>query len=441
MGVGLILRGFDKRKKKLITSLADRRRHFLALGIVAAAYALSFFHRFAPTGIAHDLAVDFQTSATSLGVLAATYFYVYTVMQIPTGILVDTMGSRRILLLGGLVSGLGSMIFGTATNLDTALIGRTITGLGVSVTFIAMLKIIAISFEENRFATLVGVAMVIGNLGSVLAGAPLTLLAQHSGWRGVFMGVGVVSIALGVACWMLVRDQGAGTASDDKPKFDRSAIFGSLLSVIRNPLGWPATLVNAGIAGTFFAFGGLWAVPFLTRVHDMSRTTASSHVSLYFAGFAAGCLLIGSISDRIRKRKPVVIVVSHVYCLIWFFWLTGFQVPVAVSYALFALMGICSACFTLTWSCAKEVNPPHLSGMSTAVTNMGGFLAGAILQPLVGYAMDLSWAGEMVNGARVYQPEDFRFGMMLLTAVACLGAFFTWRLKETGCRNIWQDTV
>ena len=139
-----------------------------------------------------DLAAAFETSAASLGVLAATYFYVYTLMQVPTGILADTLGPRRILALGGLIGGAGSFLFGMAPTLELALVGRTLIGLGVSVTFIAMLKLIAVWFEENRFATMVGICMLIGNLGSVLAGAPLSAVAQATGWRGVFIGVGVV---------------------------------------------------------------------------------------------------------------------------------------------------------------------------------------------------------------------------------------------------------
>src|SRR5574343_1137990 len=177
-------------RMKSLTSEQMRRR-WLALGIVAVAYILSFFQRFAPAGVAPDLASAFNTSAASLGALAATYFYVYTVMQVPTGMLADTLGPRRILMLGGLIGGIGSFLFGFAPSFEIALVGRTLVGLGVSVTFIAMLKLIAVWFEESRFATLVGVCMLIGNMGSVLAGAPLAALAQSSGWRGVFVGVGV----------------------------------------------------------------------------------------------------------------------------------------------------------------------------------------------------------------------------------------------------------
>jgi sugar phosphate permease len=417
----------------------QKRRRLLMLVVVVAAYVLSFFQRFAPAGIAQDLAAAFQTTAASLGALAATYFYVYTVMQVPTGILVDTLGPRRILFLGGLVAGGGSLLFGTAESLDGALVGRTLIGLGVSVVFIAMLKIIAIWFEERRFATIVGMSMLVGNLGSVLAGAPLSWLAQTAGWRGVFTGVGIVSLCLGVLCWLLVRDRPMEGPAGHGPKVDRTMIFGGLASVLKNRATWPATAVNFGMAGSFFAFGGLWAMPYLTQVHGMARAVASTHLSVYFAGFALGCLAIGGLSDRLGRRKPVVLAAAHLYGLIWLIWLTGMTMPVAASYALFALMGLSTAGFTLTWACAKEVNPPQLSGMSTSVTNMGGFLGGALLQPLVGWVMDRWWDGTVTNGVRIYSPENFKYGFLLLVAVAWFGALSAWRIHETRCRNIHSE--
>ncbi|MCK2089561.1 MFS transporter [Thauera aromatica] len=408
----------------------------LALAVVIAAYMLSFFHRFAPAGIAQDLAAAFHTSAASLGVLAATYFYVYTIMQVPTGILVDTLGPRRILLLGGLVAGAGSALFGFAPNLDTALVGRTLVGLGVSVVFIAMLKLIAVWFDERRFATLVGLSMLLGNLGSVLAGTPLAAIAQVASWRGVFFGAAVLSVLLGIACWFFVRE--ARAPDTPAPRFDRTAVLGSLMGVLRNRATWPAVGVNFGIAGSFFAFAGLWATPYLVQVHGLSRVEAASHVSLYFAGFAVGCLAIGTLSDRLGRRKPVLIASSVLYSLLWLVWLSAVSMPIALSYALFAVMGVATASFALTWACAKEVNPPQLSGMSTSVTNMGGFLAGALLQPTVGAVMDAGWDGTLVEGVRVYAVDTFRHGIGLLAAAALLGTVASLFLRETGCRNIWK---
>ncbi|MBK7356403.1 MFS transporter [Propionivibrio sp.] len=418
----------------------QRRRRNTALVIVLAAYVISFFQRFAPAGIAQDLAKSFQTTASSLGVLAATYFYVYTVMQVPTGIFVDTFGPRRILLLGSIVGAAGSLLFGMASTLEMALIGRTLIGLGVSVTFISMLKFIAVWFDEKRFASMVGVGLLVGNCGSVLAGAPLSWLAQTAGWRAVFVAIACVSLLLGVACWVLVRDRQESTPAGGirKPHFDRTVVFTGLLQVVRNRATWPAAWINLGVSGSFFAFGGLWATPFLVEAHGMTRNVAASHVSVYFTSFALACVGVGALSDRLGKRKPVLVVGTHLYALTWLIWLSGVALPLYASYAVFVLMGVLTASFTLTWACAKEVNPPLLSGMSTSVTNMGGFLAGAILQPLFGWAMDLHWSGGLSSsGGRQYTADDYQAGMLLLALTAAIGAIASWRIRETNCRNIW----
>lgn len=414
------------------------RRRWIILGIVALAYILSFFQRFAPAGIAQDLAASFQTSAASLGVLAATYFYVYTVMQVPTGILVDTLGPRRILALGGVVGGLGSLLFGFAPSLELALIGRTLIGLGVSVTFIAMLKLVAVWFEENRFATIVGICMLIGNMGSVLAGAPLSGLAQATGWRGVFIGVGIVSLVLGLLCWLIVRDSPSAANGTPRHRFDRTVVLSGLLSVLKNRATWPVVIVNTGTSGAFFTFAGLWATPYLVQVHGMERSVAANHLSLWFGGFAIGCLFIGGLSDRLGRRKPVLIATSHLYVLLWLVLLSCMTMPLGMSYALFALLGLSTAGFSLTWACSKEVNPPLLSGVSTSIANMGGFFCAAIMQPVVGWIMDLGWQGEMISGARLYSVEVWRHGLLALVLCAVVGAAACWRVTETRCRNIWQ---
>ncbi|MFI4981337.1 MAG: MFS transporter, partial [Nevskiales bacterium] len=167
-----------------MSSIAMSRRN-IALALAIAAYLLSFFHRVAPAAIAPDLSAAFHIGGASLGALAATYFIIYTLMQVPTGILADTLGPRKILFIGGIVAGVGSLLFGLAPNFALAFTGRALVGLGVSVTFIAMLKLVAVCYEESRFATLTGLCMLLGNLGSILAGAPLAWLTQFASWRKI----------------------------------------------------------------------------------------------------------------------------------------------------------------------------------------------------------------------------------------------------------------
>lgn len=416
-------------------------RRGIALGLAVAAYMLSFFHRVAPAALAHDLAASFQLGAASLGSLAATYFYVYTLMQLPTGILADTLGPRRILFAGGLVAGTGSLLFGLAPSFELAFVGRTLVGLGVSVTFIAMLKLIAAWYEESRFATLTGLCMLIGNLGSILAGAPLAALAEIASWREIFVAVGVLSLLIGVASFFLVADgpeRPRSSGGTDKPRgMARTPWLSGLATVLQNRSTWPGFFVTLGISGSFFAFAGLWAVPFFTQAQGMTRAVAANHISLYFLGFAVGSALWGRISDRIGRRKPIMVVGSLLHALGWLVWLFGMVLPLAASYPFCLLMGLLTSSFTLSWACAKEVNPPLLSGMATSVVNVGVFLGPAILQPLVGWAMDRSWNGALQDGARVYVAADYRFGMLLMAGAAAAGCLATLAVRETGCRNVW----
>lgn len=403
--------------------------------VVMAAYTLSFFQRFAPASIAQDLAQAFDTTAASLGVLAATYFYVYTLMQVPTGILVDTLGPRRILLLGGLVSFIGSLWFGLAPDLTQALIGRTLIGLGVSVTFIAMLKIIALNFEEHRFASLTGVGMLVGNIGSVLAGVPLAYAAAELGWRNVFVGVAVASLVFGTLAWWMMRNSPSMAGG----KVDRTVVLGGLWSVIRNRQTWAPALTNLGMCGSYFTFVGLWAMPYLTQVHGYSRHIAATHLSLISAGFAVGCLAIGIISDQVRRRKAILLAASAIYSSVWLVWWWGSLSDAATTMGLCFLMGFSASGFSLTWACAKEVNPPQLAGMSTSIANVGGFFAAALMQPLVGWLMDRVWAGTLVNGVRVYSLSDFRVGFSIVVGLAVLGLISALFIRETRCKNLWVE--
>jgi MFS family permease len=419
-----------------MSGISPRPAVMLGLGVAIAAYLLSFFHRVAPAAISGDLQATFAIGGAQLGTLAATYFYVYTLMQIPTGVLADTLGPRRILFWGGLVAGGGAILFGLAPSFELAFAGRTLVGLGVSVTFIAMLKLLALGFDERRFATLTGLCMLIGNLGSILAGAPLAWATQAAGWRQVFVVVGLLSFGLAFASRAWVIETPAG-------KVDRAAWLTGLTSVLKNRKTWPGFFANAGLSGAFFAFAGLWAVPYLTQMHGMTRATAASHVSIYFLGFAFGSALWGRVSDALRRRKAVALAVSGLHVVGWGIWLwatsqAGSPLPLAATYALCIVMGLASAGFTLSWASAKEVNPPHLSGMATSVVNVGVFLGPAILQPMVGWLMERTWDGKMDVGVRIYSATDWRNGLMLLTAAAVVGWLATLLVTETGCRNIWK---
>ena len=407
------------------------RARRVVFGIVLASFVLSFFHRTAPAAIAAELTRAFTINAATLGTLAATYFYVYTLLQIPVGVLADTLGPRRILAAGSLVAGAGSFAFALAPTWEIAAAGRTLVGIGVAVAFIAILKVSAVWFPANRFATLNGVTMFAGNTGAVIAGAPLAWLVTVAPWRAVFVGLAVLSVALGIATWRYVRDRPEALGFPPVNPAPSASLAGAhwtqaLRTVLANPATWPGFFVNMGIGGSYLAFAGLWAVPFLVDVHSMSRVTAAQHASLLLLGVAIGSVAIGMLSDRLGSRRGVMRACTAAYALAWLPWIAQAPWPLAATLAWAFLMGLLIPGFTLSWAVAKEVNRPEHSGMATSVVNLGIFLGAGILQPLVGWLVDRARAA----GAA----DPWQDAMLLLAGSAAFGAAATWFVRERSVR-------
>lgn len=413
------------------------RWRWLVFIVVIGAYLLSFFHRVAPTGIAQDLAASFHINAAALGLLAATYFYIYTIIQIPAGVLADTLGSRKILTMGGLIAGVGSLIFGSTAHYEWALFGRTLVGLGVSVVFVAMLKLIAEWFPPQRFASTVGIALLLGNIGSVFAGTPLSMLVQHVGWRIVFIVAGIMSLLFGLISMFVIQDRPQHIAN--APKAQQTHWWIDLKQVLRNRATWPGFFVNFGIAGSFFSFAGLWAIPLLTQGHGIPRSISAHHLSFYFIAFAFGALFVGRLSDTIKRRKPLMMIGCSLYCCFLACTMLLDQFSTPWSYVFFFLMGFITPSFNLTWSSAKEVNPPALSGTAVSVVNCGMFLGTAILQPLGGWLMDLQGHSWMIKDVRWYPLKDYQICLTLHLAFALCGLIATLFIRETYCQNQWQE--
>ena len=405
--------------------LATRR---VVFAIVLASFVLSFFHRTAPAAIAGELAQAFSINAAVLGTLAATYFYVYTLLQIPVGVLADTIGPRKLLAGGSLVAAAGSLAFALAPGWEIAAAGRALVGVGVSVAFISILKISAVWFPPNRFATLTGLTMFAGNLGAVVAGAPLAWIVTQTSWRHVFVALALLSATLAVATWLLVRDtpqqRGFVTIDAARPGSATHVHWrGALSSVLRNLATWPGFFVNVGIGGSYLAFAGLWAVPWLEHAYGMSRVNAAQHVSALLVGVALGSLAVGWLSDRVGNRRALMRAFTFAYALSWLPLLVRAPWPLAATLWWFVLMGLLIPGFTLAWTVAKEVNRPEHSGIATSVVNVGIFLGAGILQPLVGWVIDRGRAGGNVAGA-------WHDAIVVIASAAAFGALCTLFVRE-----------
>jgi len=420
-----------------------QRVRWTIFSLLAVSYMLVFFHRMVPAAVASDLMAAFGTSAAALGSLAAMYYYVYTAMQIPSGVLADTLGPRISVTLGSLVAGGGSILLGVAPDLTTASVGRFLVGLGVSVVFVGLMRSNAIWFSERQYGRISGLTLLLGNLGSILAAAPLVWLMGFFTWREVFIGIGVVSIAMALLTWLMVRNrpQDLGFPSvramegldDHEPH--QGDIWRALRRVYGNRTAWPGFWVNFGVTGNMFSFVGLWGVPLLRDVHDLSRADASSYTTVSLISFALGCLLMGWFSDHLGRRKPVIVTAALVSALAWLALLTTPWAPGWSAYLAYGFIGLAASGFIVTYGAAKEVCEPASAGMAISLVNTGLFLGAAIMQPTFGWIMDQTWDGTLVEGVRTYAWVDYQNALWLSFAFAVLALVAALRVRETYCRN------
>lgn len=409
-------------------------------GLGAALFLIGFYHRVAPAVMTTELMKEFGLNAAALGNLSAFYFYSYVAMQIPTGILADYWGPRRLLTLGSLLTSLGTLLFALAPGLLWANLGRLLIGGAVAVAYVGILKVAAHWLAPNRFALASGMALLVGVIGAVFAGVPLQLWVAAYGWRPVMLASALLPFGLGLAIWLVVRDdpQERGYASymasdprtPAKPHFLRG-----LQEVFRYRNSWLLTLVPGGITGAVLTFGGLWGVPFLTTHYHLAATQAAALSTALLVAWALGGPSFGVLSDRLGRRKPLYIAGCTFALLGWSIVIFVPHLSLPLLVLLLLGIGFSSGCMTISYVFVKESVPPRLAGTASGLCNMGVVAGPMILQPAVGWLLDRQWQGQLAGTIRIYSLEAYQAAFSLILAGVIMAFILIFLTRETYCRQ------
>jgi len=378
----------------------------------------------------------FTATGVEVATMAALYLYAFAAMQFVVGGAVDAWGPRRAVAAGAVVMGAGGALFAAAHALPVAYGARVIVGAGASVVFIGILKQVGAWFRPDEFGTWSGLTQVAGNLGGLLAAAPLALVVSVAGWRATFSGVAIVSLLLAGLCLAVVRDrpEDAGFPPPlPRGPAPKLSVAQGYRRVWGNRRTWPMFLIFFCQYGTLISFSGLWAVPWMRDVYGMTPKESAEIVSLVGVGVVFGAPAAGFLSDRVfRARRLPYILFTLVYTAVW----AAIAVPAdgpprALLGPLCFLVGLTASCFTLTWVLAREVNPPRFSGIATATVNAGGFLGAAVMQNVLGRMLDARWLGAVEHGARRYPAAGYHAAFLASLGALVLACILTFGVTET----------
>ena len=379
------------------------RYRWAIFGILAFAYFFVYFHRVSTAVVSEDLQTTFGVGAASIGLLSSAYFYAYTIMQLPSGLLTDSWGPRKTVSIFTLVAAVGAIMTGIASSFMLVIAGRVLIGIGVAMVYIPIMKILATWYRKDEFASLSGILLAVGNIGALSAAGPLALMSSALGWQEVFLALGVITIVLAVVAWVITRDRPADMglpsiqeiesdeAGEPVPPAKEIEKIG-MVKALKMTFGsgtnfWPLAIWFFFMYGSIMVYQGLWAGPYYADVLGWSKATYGTVLTFIGIGMIVGCPLAGILSDKILKsRKKVLVIGTVAYTLIWaVIWMTAGMLDTVISQMIINFMfGFFGGFFVVSYAQVKELFPISIVGTTTAALNIFPFAGGAILQQLTG---------------------------------------------------------
>ena len=236
--------------------------------LLCGCFHMAYVLRLSAGVLREPLAAEFALSASSFGLMSSMVFYAYTLLQIPSGVLADTRGVRSTVACGMALAGAGSLLFASARSLPALFLGRALMGVGVAGIFVCAMKFLAENFERERFATLSGATSFVGNAGGIVAQAPLAMLVGALAWRGAFLSLGAVCLALAVLSALFLPAGRSGGISSTE-------LRAGVRTILRTRGMYFTGLNYLANQSCFLALSGTWGVSYLRAVHGIDQDRKS----------------------------------------------------------------------------------------------------------------------------------------------------------------------
>jgi MFS family permease len=390
--------------------------------ITAVYYFYQYTLRSAPAVMMPQLSEAFSLSAMGVASLAGLFYWGYSPFSLVAGVLMDRIGPRRVVPLGAAAVGVGALLFASGQT-ELASLGRLLQGAGGVFALIGAVYIATKSFPASMAATLIGATQMFGmaggSAGQFVVGP---VIAAGVPWSRFWTSMGLAGLVIGAVLYALIpraeeADGGSGW-------------FRSAASAMRTVFLNPQSILCGFIAGLLFIpttiFDMVWGVRYLQEAHGLDYGTAVMRSAAVPLGWMIGCPLLGFVSDRVGRRKPVIAGAALVLlgCLAWILYGPANVLP---PYVLALVAGIASGAAMLPYTVIKEANPPQHSGTATGVVNFLNFTFSALLGPV--FAGLLRSAS---GGAQSMTLEHYQAAFLPLLYGVGLALVLTLVLKETG---------
>ena len=406
---------------------------WIILIILLIAYFFVYFHRTSTAVVGTEIV---SAVGGSVALLGSAYFYSYMLMQIPSGLMADRYGVRSLVSVFLLIAALGAFLIGLGESWNTVLIGRVLIGLGLGAIYIPMLKVLAVWFKKNEFASLNGIILAVGNAGAIASATPLAILSDAIGWQDVFIFLAITTLILAVMCYVIIRNHPSekgymsieemisnetGVSISDSTSAKVSMKSGLMTVVTSGRKFWAPAIAYFLLYGTLMTYEGLWAGTYFNNAYDFEYNS-SWMITAVGIGMIIGAPLAGLMSDRVfHSRKRVSLTGNIGYAVIWLIIFTfagminNYTFWIAVNVA----MGFTASWMIVTYAQLKDWFPIAISGTAVATMNVFLFLGAGVMQSLSHYIVNKNSS-----------IDEFRFLWMIMFICQVLTCIFVYISPE-----------
>ncbi|WLR54636.1 MFS transporter [Mesobacillus subterraneus] len=392
-------------------------------------YLLMSSQRTAPGLITEQVMKDFQVTATTIGLLTSMQFLVYTSLQIPMGILADRFGPNFFLIIGAIVTGLGTIIYSLGTHEFVLFFARILTGIGDATIWVNMVLILGQWFKVKEFVRLIGFAGMTGSLGFLLATVPFSAWIDLLGWRAAFFSAGIALCLSGILLYIVLVKKPRQLFHDGsatvKGEIQRQNVRMLLKRICLNKQAWALFFCHFGVVGGYVGFISSWAVPYGMNMYDMTRSDASQLIMVGLIGALIGAPLTSWLSSMLGTIKRPYVIVHFIVLTCWAaFLLFKGNPPLFMLILLFFIIGFGFGASALTFAVVRQSFPISESGLVSGFANTGGFLSAVLLPGFFGKVLDHF---QSVSGS---MSEGYFYGFIIPVIFSLIGLFGVMSIKE-----------
>lgn len=385
-----------------------------------------------PSVITKQLMVDFSIKAAGLGLISGFFYYTYTLMQIPAGLLFNRFEPRVLVAITLLICAFGVGLFGVAHSIFLASIARLIMGLGSAFGFISVLVISARYFPKKHFALLIGVAQVLASAGAFSGIMVLDLIVGILNWRGTMFIAMSIGIVLAIAAFFCFVEKTNSIEVD----LNFKVIIEKFLQILKKKQSWYVALYAFMSWVPITAFAALWGVPFLKVAYGFSIETASEFCSLIWVGVALGSLFCSLLSAYIGNRKILLSCIAIMGFVCMSILLFDITLPHNVLALILILLGVAASGQILTFAIVKDNTEASMEPAAIGLNNMAIVITGAVFQPMLGLLLQFHPFSVKIHSTISYSLADYQYALSILLAsyVCCflLSSFF---IKDACCNS------